>query len=38
VYGNFINFHEPLVLYDRLFDYIQGNRELPHPSADLCPG
>lgn len=37
VYGSFISFHEPLLMYDRLFDYIRGNRELAASIGRFLP-
>jgi hypothetical protein len=37
VYGNFIRFHEPVIYYDRLFDYIHGNRELAESIGRFVP-
>ncbi|MFP4056690.1 MAG: hypothetical protein ACLF0G_07465 [Candidatus Brocadiia bacterium] len=37
VYGNFIRFLEPLVTYDRLFGYIQGNQQLADSVGRFVP-
>jgi len=37
VYGSFIEFHEPLVHYDGLFDYLKDNRELAESIGRFVP-